>query len=246
MSTWAIAMVKNEIDVIGYNIDWLITQVDNILIADNLSTDGTYELLMEKTHIYPQIHLIKDEEAAYYQSSKMNALFHTAKEIDDSLEWVMPFDADEFFFARGASIKEALAIANCDVVMAPVWHMVSKMDNEVTNPLEQIQWRQENPEKFPVIAFRWNDKASIHIGNHGVDWPAGRVEHGLLEVKHYQYRSLPQFIRKVKTGKAALEMTGFDQGIGAHWRVYGAMDESALASVWREWANEPGLVFDPW
>lgn len=246
MTVWAVAMVKNEIDCIEYNIDWLLSQVDNILIADNVSTDGTYELLLDKAHKNSRITVVQDTKVEYHHGEKMNELFQLAKTLDDELEWLLPFDADEFFFCRNQTIKEVLNQSMCDVIIAPVWHMVSKVEGEVTNPLAEIQWRKENPEKMPVVIFRWHPELSIHIGNHGVDWPNPRIMHGLLEVKHFQYRSLPQFIRKIRNGNAVLNMANFDQGICAHWREYNTMDDSTLETIWNEWKNEPGLIFDPW
>lgn len=67
-------MVKNEADIIEQTIRHLLNQgVEHILVADNGSTDGTYELLQELSKSLP-VHVIQDREVAYYQSEKMTWL----------------------------------------------------------------------------------------------------------------------------------------------------------------------------
>lgn len=246
MSIWAVTMVKDEMDILPQNINWLLENVDNILISDNLSTDGTSDYLSDMCAKYNNIYTVLDQDPAYRQSEKMNGLFRHASSIDPDIEWILPFDADEFWIGPDQRHFKSLLNIDCDVILATVWHMVSSLGFTSTTPLHDINWRQESPEKFPVVAFRPNSEASIHMGNHNIDWPGARVSHGTLEVRHYQYRSLEQFKRKVRNGKAAFDVTNFDQGVGAHWRSYGSMSDEQLESIWNEWASEPGLIFDPW
>ena len=44
---FAVMMVKDELDIIEHNIDYLETQdIDHIFVANNLSSDGTGEKLI--------------------------------------------------------------------------------------------------------------------------------------------------------------------------------------------------------
>ena len=46
---WAVSVVKNELDIIPYVLDHFFAQgIDRIIIADNLSTDGTREYLRQR------------------------------------------------------------------------------------------------------------------------------------------------------------------------------------------------------
>ena len=91
---WGITMVKNEADIVEQTIRHLLGQgVDHILAADNGSSDGTYEILLELSKILP-VHVIQDRELAYYQSEKMTWLADRVMEA--GAEWIIPFDADEF------------------------------------------------------------------------------------------------------------------------------------------------------
>ena len=60
---FAVMMVKDEIDIIGYNIEYLQTQnIDHIFVANNLSTDGTREKLLELSEQYNNITVFDDNE----------------------------------------------------------------------------------------------------------------------------------------------------------------------------------------
>ena len=82
---WGITMVKNEADIVEQTIRHLLGQgVDHILAADNGSSDGTYEILLELSKILP-VHVIQDRELAYYQSEKMTWLADRVMEA--GAEW---------------------------------------------------------------------------------------------------------------------------------------------------------------
>jgi hypothetical protein len=110
------------------------------------------------------------------------------------------------------------------------------------------------------MAFRWEPGAVVEQGNHGVSLPSvpGHPQHhaelGLLEVRHFPYRSAEQFTRKARNGAAAYRATNLPDTEGAHWRAYGDLldrhGESVLHDVYREhfWFLSPvdsGLVLDP-
>ena len=70
---FAVMMVKDELDIIEHNIDYLETQdIDHIFVANNLSSDGTGEKLIELSGKYGNITVYDDNEFAYYQPDKMN------------------------------------------------------------------------------------------------------------------------------------------------------------------------------
>ena len=74
--------------------------------APSSSRWSTREFLLNLASRDPRIHVALDEEPAYHQSEKMTWLAHCAWRA--GADWIVPFDADEFWFAPGRSVAEAL------------------------------------------------------------------------------------------------------------------------------------------
>lgn len=261
MSVWAITMVRDEADVIEETLGRMLPRVDRVLVADNGSTDGTREILDRL-----DVDVVDDQERGYYQSRKMTALAEIARE--QGAEWIVPFDADEVWLAHAWSITATLADlpAAARVVQARVFdHMATGADPD-DSPVASMGWRRNQQLPLPKVACRALPGLVIHQGNHGASYPD--VPHplaatGLLEVRHFPYRSVEQFLRKVRNGAAAYAATDLPDDHGAHWRSWGHIldqhGEDAVAEIFRTWyfredpttaveiggERLPALVFDP-
>lgn len=120
---WAVSVVRDERDVVGAVLDHLLHQgIDHLLIADNGSRDGTRELLAARAQHDHRIHVVTDRHRAHHQSEKMTYLAHLAWR--HGADWIVPFDADEFHFARGARLADYLHETEADVIFAAFHHMV--------------------------------------------------------------------------------------------------------------------------
>ncbi len=245
-----VTMVKDEIDILPFVLSHLVSQdVDLFVIADNMSTDGTWEFLLDWATMSKsggaEVILTRDEEVGYYQDQKMNGLISTA--VDNGADLILPFDADEMFYPLypHTTIKEAMINMPYDITVATVWnHVPSVHDHPRGNPLVDTQWREDVVKSLPSVAFRWQEGARVTMGNHDVI-AAGERDYTTLEVRHFQYRSLDQYKRKVRNGKAAYEATDFDEGVGYHWRWQGSLSDEAIEGKWIEFTNQPDLVYDP-
>lgn len=239
----AVTMVRDEEDIIGYTLLHLYAEgVDHIIVADNLSTDRTRTILENIRETHP-LTIVNDDEVGYYQARKMTNLAHMAGDM--KADWVLPFDADELWYAQEGTIREALAGCDADVVRATGWdHVATLRDAPDRDPYRRIRYRRAVPQKLPKVAFRPHPTATLHMGNHDVDHPGVKVD-GVLELRHFGYRSLPQFISKVRNGKQAYDATDLHQTYGQHWRVRGGLPDEAIAAEWNQMCNEDGLVYDP-
>ena len=92
-----IAMVKDEADVIRTTVEWMLSQVDQVHVADNESTDGTQQILNRLAESNDRLHISIDIEVGYYQSRKMTLLAEHAGR--HGAAWVVPFDADEIWYS---------------------------------------------------------------------------------------------------------------------------------------------------
>lgn len=200
-SVWAVTMVRNEQDIIGLTIAHLFGQgVDHVVVADNNSTDATPEILRDLAAEYPRLHLARDAEPAYYQSQKMTRLAQLAARA--GADWVIPFDADEWWFAPGASLKEWLARETAKV---PGVAMVkAALHNMVPTGLglggPATEFLMGSPASLPgKVAVRARPYAVISMGNHGAA-RVGTIREG-LRIAHAAYRSVEQVARKVTLGR---------------------------------------------
>lgn len=247
---YGISLVKNEADIIRPILEHMLTQVDHIIVADNGSTDGTREILKSLP-----IQVIDDPEVGYWQSDKMTRLADKARK--QGADWVVPFDADELWLMRSRrriadglnALPESLA-----VVAADLWdHVSTGIDPDEPNPLKRIEWRRDTPVHLPKVACRTQAGMRIEQGNHSVTYPRNHflgTVNNLLTVRHFPYRSVEQFIRKVRQGAAAYKATNLPESMGAHWRQWGSILESqgeeAVAEIYRRyfWRLNPTIPLE--
>lgn len=241
----AVTMVRDEADIIEQVVRQLFDQgVDRMWVADNLSRDATRGILEDLARAYP-LTVVDDPEQGYYQSQKMTRLAQTAGEAGAT--WVLPFDADEWWYGIGDPIGQVLRACEADVVKAYGFdHLPRDTDSDLElDPVRRLGWRRPVTQTFPKVAFRAHPAAVLHMGNHNVEHPGGRVETGLLEYRHFGYRSLSQMARKVRNGKQAYEASTVHEMHGAHWRHLGGLSDTDLAAEWQRLLDEDGLIYDP-
>lgn len=252
MSAFGVSMVRDEADVIEGTLRHMAAEVDFMVVADNGSTDGTREILRGLVDELP-LTVIDDPEPAYYQSRKMSRLAEIAARRWGA-EWIVPFDADELWFAEHR-VADVLARTRADVAVADLTdHYCTALDEADPDPFRSMVWRRREPASLPKVAFRWQPGTVIHQGNHGVTLPEPGAVKTLLQVRHFPYRSPAQMVRKARNGAAAYRATDLPEELGAHWRAYGDLidrrGEEALHDVFRLhfWYLSPtdsGLVRDP-
>lgn len=237
MTVAAITMVKDEADIVGTTVARMAVEADFVLVYDNGSTDGTRDILEA---VDGDVTIWDDPEPGYFQSAKMTHLAHVAGQR--GALWVVPFDADELWtshLGRLADVLRGCVTRHWAAASAQVFdHMATGLD-EGDGPVERMVYRRRDPLPLPKVAARYDHSIVIHQGNHGVsygDLALGAFE-GLMTVHHYPYRSVEQFIRKVRNGARAYAATGdaLRSDIGAHWRQWGTWDDDALAELFRTW-----------
>lgn len=243
-------MVKNEEDIIGYNIDWLETQdIDHIFIANNMSTDGTKKILTEKSEKYKNITIYFDNQFAYMQGQKMNRWIRDCYEMGADI--IVPVDADEIWHSKvpGKTLGQVLREnSNGDTVFeaSAIDFIPTENDLESDNPLESMIYVKATSDSFQSVAFTKNLNATITQGNHDVHHHPGNntMLKGLIGIKHYQYRSFEQYVKKMKNGKRVYDDTNLHPSIGSHWRKMGAWNEQQFSEYWKEFTSQPVKLYE--
>lgn len=130
MTVAAVMLVKDEEDVLEPVLRHLAAQVDEIIVSDNMSTDGTEGILGDLYLEGLPLVLVKDDEPGYYQDTKTTALAMRALALGH--QWVIPCDADEVWYAPdGRTLSQYLGGVPPDVqiVSAELYnHLPSALD----------------------------------------------------------------------------------------------------------------------
>lgn len=257
MNIWAITMIKNEQDIIAWNVAHLLHQdIDGVLIADNMSTDKTPDILhsMELSYM-GRVRVYQDKEVGYYQSEKMTNLARTARNL--GADFIVPFDADELWYSQtpGQTVGAMIRSSRQPVVGVPMWnHYCTKQDDlSDPNPFTRMKYRHVDQNPLDKVAFEWTDqKFVIGQGNHnlyidGKNMPGEAIGIG---IRHFPYRSAEHFLQKVQQGEKAYAATNLPYEMGRHWRSYGAGLRAAgrehMIGHYRSWFTDecPGLVLE--
>ena len=241
---WAVGMVRDEADIIGTVVRHLLGQgVERVVIADNLSTDGTHEILEDLARDHP-VTVLMDRLPAYYQAEKMTILARGAARA--GAEWVIPFDADEIWMSPRGTLADLLGAADAAVVQVPMFNHVPTTGDDPAepNPVRRLRWRKTQPNRLHKVAFRAHRRARLAYGNHGVSRRGKRIVD--LEIRHFPHRSEEQFLRKLRQGSAALEATDLTDKLGVAWRGLGARDDDKLRAAWHTLVETQKLPIEWW
>jgi hypothetical protein len=246
-------MVRDEADIVEATVRQMASQVDCVLVADNLSEDGTRAILDRLAGELPLI-VVDDPDPAYLQSAKMTQL--AARAAREGAEWVVAFDADEFWYSPFGRIGDILAEYPGAVATAEIYdHVATAGDPDDQDPTKRIGWHRRQPCPLEKVACRPSLEATITQGNHGAHYPTQQPLTGQIVIRHFPHRSVEQLVRKVRNGAAAYAATDLPFDQGQHWREWGKLlverGEQAIEELFRQWywsdapEGDPELIFDP-
>ena len=214
----AVSTTYNEVDLIAKTISHLLGNgIERIWVAD-ASDDGTKEVLAS----FPEVTVVNDTEDHHFQPRWINALTDDAREA--GADWVIPFDADEFWYAQdGRTIAEALADLPESTAVC------------VAAPFQHVDWEMRHPDHAAMskMAFRPQPGAEVVNGNHRVVGYDGDLNFECLAIREIMFRGLEHLNVKCRARVDRIDPS-LDEGDGHHQRVLAAMDDAGRAADWAE------------
>src|SRR4028119_277959 len=127
MRVYGLLVARNEVDIIRTNVLYhLSLGLDRLLVVDNGSSDGTDRVLGELARD-PRVRWTRDEGLFYHG--------HIATELareayGEGADWVVPIDADEFWYAPGGDLRGVLEQSEAGALGAAGWHALQRAARE--------------------------------------------------------------------------------------------------------------------
>jgi hypothetical protein len=266
----AITMVRNESDLIEAFVRHHAQIVDELVVVDHRSADGTDEIVAALAAEGLPVKLRSERSPVQRQNVVMTQLMKEA--AAGGSDWVVPLDADEFLIAPDGEVRDVLA----DLRPERPWTVDMRLyvptpddPRDEPNVLRRIGHRRE------LEADKWNRKAIVPAswardrrfflaqGNHELLSARTRrfvpgVFTNRLALAHFPVRSTRQLAAKALAGWPA-HLARPDRAEDGAWqwkRLFeeivagGELSEErfyslALDYATREPGSSPQLVFDP-
>jgi hypothetical protein len=223
-------LVRDEADILCENIQFHIAQgVDFFIVTDNLSTDGTREIV--ETYVRQGMAACLFEPTDDYSQHRWVTRMARMAAQDYGADWVINGDADEFWMGASTAVSVKAHLqgigSTVECVEAPRTNCVPTEPEDDRPFAERMVFRERrslNADGRPLpskVFHRGFHDIEIEQGNHRA-LRAGRplaAVPGPLHIVHYPVRSYAQFENKIKKGGAAyLRNTRLPASVGSTWR----------------------------
>jgi hypothetical protein len=265
MRLFAVAMVRNEADVIEAYVRHTLTVLDGLVVIDHGSLDGTSEILAKLQGEGLPLRVVRDLSPGFFQAERITTV---ARETlaHERADFVFAMDADEFIKVKSRErLDHTLAELPGEVHAVAHWHTyVPESFDGGADTIGQahLRWRLKSERHGAyksVIGRSFVQQQTQYVisGNHLVDDPARpkpppqiRLPQDVVALAHCPVRSGRQLERKIIIGylaHLATEPTNDRQAF--HWRdIYEELRSGRRLSEerLREIACNYGLPRDVW
>ena len=268
MDLTALTLVKIDGDVIEEFVRHTLQFVDRLIVADNVSLDGTGEILgaLQEEGLPLDVWSIEmvAERAGITTELARRAFAETR------CDYLLLLDADEFVKAPSRALLESsLAALPTDAHALVPWETyVPTRDDDMSEPriLCRLRHRRRSEsvpysKLFVSRSFARQTRLSVAAGNHFIengDEALRSIELQGIKLAHFPVRSLGQIQCKALLGWTQYLASGFDREgeIADHWRwLYDRLRkktnwsfEDFLGVAWHYLDQEqldPEVVLDP-
>ena len=231
-------LVRDEEDIVADNLDFHLAQgVDEVIVTDNGSVDGTLEIL-RAYEARGLVRIIVERTDDYSQGRWVTRMARMAA-TEHKADWVINNDADEFWWPRTGTLRTLFEGLGGDVGVVvghrtnfvprpeddrPYWERMTLRERESLNPVGKPL--------PPKLAHRAHPEIVVVQGNHRIKGPdvGSELDDGSIEILHFPMRSYAQFENKiVKGGRAYARNKELPEKTGRTWRqLYETWEQGRL------------------
>ena len=221
-------LVRDEEDILEANLRHHLAEgVDEIIVTDNRSVDGTPAILDRFAAEHP-VTVLREPADDYSQRVWVTRMARLAA-TEHSADWVIHADADEFYMAEQGSLRDAFSAVppECSIIRVPRLNFEA-LQGGPSQFYERMVVRQTLPTNVlgqPLpdkVCHRADPRVVVEQGNHaitGVEWTAW--DERPLVIFHYPARTYAQYENKIKTGgRAYANNPELPPGLGETWRAH--------------------------
>lgn len=236
-------LIKNEVDILADNIKYHSqVGVDQFIVMDNGSTDGTRELLDALSKDY-DLHIIDRPDPDYQQSNWKTEMAKCAAKR--GAHWSIANDADEFWVPKQGDLKSELTKTGSIIYCPRKNVLFSELDfnadkkyyeqtASVKYPINYAKGIQEEEDRLSIMLGNIHGKVMVRSlgllrvkgGNHRAWHLWGRLNQKAssnVTVYHFPIRSKQHFIENIENRKMLLSK-GVTK-MGSHYKRWVAMLE---------------------
>jgi hypothetical protein len=226
-------LVRDEEDIVDAQLAFhLNAGVDFVIATDNRSTDATAEILRAYARA-GYLHLIEEPADDFRESEWVTRMARLAA-TEYSADWVINASADEFWWPRARSLKEALAAipARYDAARGFVRNFPPRSDDGA--PFFERMTARLSPSApivdpsspfvpYGKVVFRAGSGVIVSRGGHELHSRAVVLRGWYpIEVLHYPIRTQAQLGRKAANLTGAFARSARGYGTAYHERAHAA------------------------
>lgn len=227
MKIYSILLAKNEADIIRSSLLDACRWSDKIIVMDNGSTDGTWEIVQELSQTEPKIIPFMQYCGPFHIGLRSKAFYAYKKEMKRGDWWCVRLDADEFFVGDVRGFLQKVPRRFRTIKKESTDYVLTQED------INTIPFSGDfEKDKVYITHFKEEKRRERRFMRHSwyLIWkntwrqphPWGRVWKEYLPVNHYQYRNPEQMQKRYETRqKAKADGCGtFKHEQGKSWEEY--------------------------
>lgn len=245
---YGLMIAKNEADIIGQSLEYALNHCEKVIVMDNMSTDGTWELVQSLAEKHPGrivAHCrITQKFHDCLRAIGYNAFHHELGAQD----WWLRLDADEFMNSDPRPVLDKANQEGADFVRANQMEFaltdldvaaIERGEDDRTRPIEErrrhyrVTWRE--------FRFFRNDPAIHWDVELNKQFPQnlskGRICSEAVFNRHYAHRDVDQLKARIAVRRGSLSFTHVAD---EDWRVY-----THAARTHHVWSKGAPVQFAP-